>query len=40
LKPHSGKYKGIVWNTTDPLLFDLNKESDFTIAPEDIKKTQ
>jgi DNA-directed RNA polymerase beta subunit len=33
-------YKGIVLNTTDPLLFDSKQEGDFTIAPGDIKKTQ
>jgi DNA-directed RNA polymerase subunit beta len=31
-------YKGIVLNTTDPLLFDSKQEGDFTIAPGDIKK--
>jgi DNA-directed RNA polymerase subunit beta len=32
MKPHSGKYKGIVLNTTDPLLFDSKQEGDFTIT--------
>jgi hypothetical protein len=32
-------YKGIVLNTTDPLLFDSKQEGDFTIAPGDIKNT-
>jgi hypothetical protein len=26
MKPHSGKYKGIVLNTTDPLLLIQNKK--------------
>lgn len=33
-------YKGMILNTTDPLLFDSKQEGDFTIAPGDIKKTE
>jgi DNA-directed RNA polymerase subunit beta len=32
-------YKGIVLNTTDPLLFDSKQEGDFTIAPGISKNT-
>jgi DNA-directed RNA polymerase subunit beta len=40
MTPFWKMYKGIVLNTTDPLLFDSKQEGDFTIAPGDIKKTQ
>ena len=33
-------YKGLVLNTTEPLLFDSKQEGDLTLAPGDIKKTE